>query len=455
MLPIASANAPSKAPATCDVLVIGGGPAGSTVSAFLAEQGHHVVLLEKAHHPRFHIGESLLPANLPLFEKMGIADEVKAIAMHKPGAEFFSPTHDMTQRFSFADAWDKSMPHAYQVPRAAFDHILIRNAARKGAAVREGCKVTGVEFHGQGRGGDFDNGATVSARDDQGVDHHWQARFVVDASGRDTFLANRFKIKARNPSHNSSAVYGHFRNAVRNEGVIEGNITVMWFDHGWFWFIPLADGITSVGMVTWPYHMKSRGQRSLRQFFLDNIATSPQLQARLANAELVSKVEATGNFSYVSERCHGANYLMLGDAYAFIDPVFSSGVWLAMHSGVVGAQTIDTCLKAPQNAPAALRRFDRVMRHGPKAFSWFIYRMTNPIMRDLFMGPRNIFRVQEALLSVLAGDIFGKTPIWRSIAIFKTIYYIGNLVQPRRAWAAWKRRRVNIRPVDDATLFTP
>lgn len=432
---------------TCDVLVIGGGPAGSTVSAFLAEQGHQVVLLEKAHHPRFHIGESLLPANLPLFERMGIADEIKAIGMYKPGAEFVSPHHRWTQRIEFAEAWDKTMPHAYQVPRAEFDHILIRNAAKKGTEVHQGCKVTAVVFHDDG------DGATVTARNDDGRERQWRARFVVDASGRDTFLANRFKIKERNPRHNSSAVYGHFRNAVRNEGAIEGNITVYWFEQGWFWFIPLAGGITSIGMVTWPRHLKTRGQRSLEQFLLDNIALAPKLQERLTQAELVNKIEATGNFSYISKRCHGANYLMLGDAYAFIDPVFSSGVWLAMHSGLVGAQTIDTCLRQPQNAHAALKRFDRIMRHGPKAFSWIIYRMTNPIMRDLLMKPRNTLRVKEALLSVLAGDIFGKTPIGPSLLVFKTLYYAGNAFQPRRAFTAWKTRRHNIRAVQDAELY--
>ncbi|MEZ5706651.1 MAG: NAD(P)/FAD-dependent oxidoreductase [Burkholderiaceae bacterium] len=437
----------SPTPRTCDVLVIGGGPAGSTVSTLLAEQGHHVVILEKAHHPRFHIGESLLPANLPLFEQLGIAEEVKAIGMYKPGAEFVSPHHAHSQRFSFSEAWDKSLAHAYQVPRAEFDQILFKNAARKGAEVHEGCKVVGVAFHPD------DSGATVTARTDDGLEQQWQARFVVDASGRDTFLANRFKIKSRNPRHNSSAIYGHFRHAMRNEGNIEGNITVYWFDHGWFWFIPLANGITSIGMVTWPYHMKSRGKRTLEQFLLDNIALSPKLQERLKAAELVNKVEATGNFSYLSERCQGNNYLMLGDAYAFIDPVFSSGVWLAMHSGLVGAQTINTCLREPHKAKAARKRFDHVMRHGPKAFSWVIYRMTNPIMRDLLMAPRNIFRVKEALLSVLAGDIFGKTPIWPSIAAFKAIYYAGNIVQPRRAYAAWRRRRANIRPVDDPSFY--
>ncbi len=205
-------------------------------------------------------------------------------------------------------------------------------------------------------------------------------------------------------------------------------------------------------MVTWPYHMKSKGPRTIEQFLRDGIASCPPLAERLSTARLVNAVEATGNFSYVSERNHGSNYLLLGDAYAFIDPVFSSGVWLAMRSGVAAAETIDTCLRRPAEASAALQRFDAVMKHGPKEFSWFIYRMTNPIMRDFFMGPKNLFRVKEALLSVLAGDIYGKTPIWRSIRIFKLLYYIANLIQPRRALMAYKRRQINIRPADDGLL---
>ncbi len=431
---------------TCDVLVIGGGPAGSTIASMLADKGHEVVLLEKCHHPRFHIGESLLPANLPLFEKMGIAEDIKAIGMFKPGAEFVSPQHNASQVFHFAQAWDKSMPHAYQVERSVFDYILIRHAKRKGANVHEGCKVTAVDFLPEG-------GAQVMGRHEGGRDQRWKARFVVDASGRDTFLANRFKTKHRNPQHNSSALYGHFRRASRTPGSAEGNITVFWFDHGWFWFIPLLNGLTSVGMVTWPYHMKTRGRRSLQQFLMDNIATSPDLEARLRDASLANEVEATGNFSYESKQSHGQDYLLLGDAFAFIDPVFSSGVWLAMHSGVVGADTIDTCLKKPSAKVAALKHFDHQMRRGPRVFSWVIYRVTNPIMRDFFMGPRNFFRVQEALLSLLAGDVFGKTPIWRSIFMFKLMYYVANLMQPRRAFMAWKKRRFNIRRVEEDALY--
>lgn len=432
----------------CDVLIIGGGPGGSTAAALLAERGHRVVVLEKDHHPRFHIGESLLPANLPLFDRLGVGDEMRAIGMHKAGAEFVSPHHPHTQTFQFADAWDKSMPHAYQVRRAEFDHVLLNNAQRKGAQVHQGRKATAVEFDAEPGGG-----VRVQSRGDDGSERSWRARFLIDASGRDTFLANRFRIKERNAQHNSSAVYAHFRHARRHDGDAEGNISIFWFEHGWFWFIPLTDDVTSIGMVTWPYHIKSRAGRGLDQFLQDNIASCPPLLERLRDAERVTAAEATGNFSYAASRNHGSNYLMLGDAYAFVDPVFSSGVWLAMHGAVVGADAVDTCLRQPAQAARALRRYDRSARHGTRQFSWFIYRMTNPIMRDFFMHPKNVLRVKEALLSVLAGDVFDGTPIWRSLWVFKGLYYSANVLQPRRAFRAWRKRQFNIRKVDDAGLY--
>jgi len=427
----------------CDVLVIGGGPAGSTAAALLAERGHRVTLLEKARHPRFHIGESLLPANLPLFDKLGVRAEVEAIGMQKWGAEFVSPWHDHAQTFEFAQAWDKSMPYAYQVRRSELDEILIRTAGRKGAEVIEGCRVREVELRADAAG------VRVRAEHDDGREAVWHCRFLVDASGRDTFLGNRLKAKQRNPRHNSSALYAHFSGARRHQGVQEGHITIFWFEHGWFWFIPLADGATSVGAVVWPHVLKAR-TKPVKDVFFDLIALCPALAERLHDAELVSEVEATGNFSYACDRTHGPNWLLLGDAYAFIDPVFSSGVMLAMNSAFAGADAVDTCLRQPQRAAEALRAFDQIMRQGPKAFSWFIYRVTNPTMRDLFMAPRNLFRVKEALLSVLAGDIFGKTPIWGSLLAFKAIYYLASLGNLRRSFLAWRRRKMNIRYLDDA-----
>ena len=434
-------------PVECDVLVIGGGPAGSTVAALLAQKGRNVVLLDKDRHPRFHIGESLLPANLPLFERLGVADEMRAIGIKKRAAEFMSPWHEHKQQFLFADAWDKTMPHAYQVRRSEFDQVLLCRATQLGAHVREGCKVTAVDLEAT------PERARAQARCDDGRTLAYAPRFVVDASGRDTFLASRFQIKHKNPQHNSVAVYGHFENVRRNEGEDEGNIIIFWFEHGWFWFIPLQDGVTSIGMVTWPYFMKTRGERSLQQFLLDGIGQCPPLLERMAGARLTDVIEATGNYSYSCERNHGRNYVLLGDAYAFIDPVFSSGVMMAMQGSFDAADAIDSWLDhgaEPALQAAALRKLDARLRHGPRTFSWLIYRMTNPVMRDLFMGPRNPFRVKEALLSLLAGDIYGRTPIWTSLRIFKLIYYTSSLVQLPTALRAWRRRQATLRPVDEA-----
>ena len=427
--------------ADCDVLVIGGGPAGSTAAALLVGLGHRVTLLEKSRHPRFHIGESLLPANLPLFRRLGLEDQIRAIGMKKPGAEFVSPWHDASQVFNFSEAWDKSMPFAYQVRRSEFDEVLIRNAAAKGAAVIEGCRVREVEF--------ADGGATVRAQHEDGRSETWQTRYVIDASGRDTFLGNRFKAKHRNPKHNSAAIYGHFSDARRLPGEAEGNITVFWFEHGWFWFIPLLDGATSIGAVSWPYYMKSRGKRSPQQFLLDTIAMCPSLHERLKDARLVSEVYATGNFSYACDRTHGPGYLLLGDAYTFIDPVFSSGVLLAMNSAFMGAEAVDTFLRRPAEARAAFARFDKMMKHGPREFSWFIYRVTNPTMRDLFMSPGNRWRMKEAVLSLLAGDIFGKTPMWGALRKFKLVYYVTATLNLKRSWLARRRHKRINRHVDE------
>jgi len=427
----------------CDAVVIGGGPGGSTTAALLAQRGHKVVLLEKNSHPRFHIGESLLPANVPLFEKLGVAREMEAIGMDKWGAVFVSPWHDFTSGFEFADAMDPSMPKAYQVRRSQFDEILFRRAASAGAQAHENCRVR--EFHLGDRGSPPWVRGTMA----DGSVREWRAKFLVDATGRDTLFANRLKAKRRNPKHNSSAIFGHFRAAKRDEGRAEGNIIIYWFEHGWFWFIPLKDGVTSVGAVVWPYYMKTRA-RPVREFFLDTIAMCPQLAERLVNAELVAEPEATGNYSYDCRLCQGENFVMVGDAYAFVDPVFSSGVMLAMNSAFAAADVVHARLAQRALEAAARRRFERVMRIGPKQFSWFIYRVTNPTLRDLFMAPSDRLEMKKALLSVLAGDIFGATPIRRGLLAFRAVYYAFSLVHLPRSLKAWRRRAFNIR--DDSEM---
>jgi flavin-dependent dehydrogenase len=435
-------------PADADVLIIGGGPAGSAAAIVLAERGHRVIQVEKSRHPRFHIGESLLPANLPIFERLGVAQQVQAIGMQKWGAEFVSPWHGgRGETFNFAEAWDKSMPFSYQVRRSEFDEILIRRAAQQGAQVFEGCRVRSVERQPDGLAA-CTGQMQVEAENDDGTAASWRVRYVIDASGRDTFLGNKLETKRRNSKHNSAALFGHFRHADRYpEEKRAGNISIYWFDHGWFWFIPLADGVTSIGAVVWPYYLKSR-KVPIRDFFLETIAICSPLAERLKNAELVSDVEATGNYSYTSDRSYGPGYLLAGDAFTFIDPMFSSGVLMAMVNGIAGAEALDTCLRDPQKYGAAMKEFDRVVRHGPKEYSWFIYRITNPTMRDLFMAPRNDFRMKEAMLGLLAGDIYGKTPIWKSLRAFKGIYYVFSALNLKRSLRAMRRRAANIRPTE-------
>src|SRR3984885_10339592 len=273
--PISQTSAPGAKSDRCDVLVIGGGPGGSTAAGLLAEKGYRVVLLEKSRHPRFHIGESLLPANLPIMERLGVAARVRAIGLEKWGAEFVSHSDQRRQEFEFARGWDKSLPLAYHVRRSEFDEILVRRAAQLGAQVIEGCRVREVDYLRRSpRGGA--QPVHVLAEHEDGRSESWTADYLVDASGRDTFVANRLQSKRRNKKHNSAALYAHFAGARRECGTRAGNVIIYWFDHGWFWFIPLADGVTSIGAVVWPYYMKSR-KIPVRDFFLETIALCPPL----------------------------------------------------------------------------------------------------------------------------------------------------------------------------------
>ena len=420
----------------CEVLVVGGGPAGSTIAALLAERGRNVILVEKDKHPRFHIGESLLPMNLPLFEQLGLKEEVERIGMIKYGAEFISPYHNKSVTFNFANAIDKRFPYAYQVRRSVLDDILFKNAAAKGAHTLEACRITDVEFLPDG-------GALVRGKTEAGEEYCWRARFVVDASGRDTLLASSLGLKRRNRRHNSAAMFGHFSGARRLPGKAEGNITIFWFDQGWFWFIPLSDGSTSVGAVCRPNYMKSR-KADLDAFFMDTIALCPAIAERLSDAKLLAPVTGTGNYSYRAKRMTGESFIMLGDAFAFIDPIFSAGVFFAMNSAFVGAETVAICLDEPRKKQRALRRFDAVTRSGIDTFSWYIYRATRPALRNLFMSPRNILGIEQALLSLLAGDVFRRSSVRTRLVLFKLIYYISSAITIRRTFLAWRQYRRNL-----------
>jgi flavin-dependent dehydrogenase len=425
---------------SCEVLIIGGGPAGSTAAALLAERRRRVVVIEKDRHPRFHIGESLLPFNLALFERLGLHQQIEAIGIIKHGAEFISTDYHRTVTFNFADAWNKTWTSAYQVRRSEFDHLLLQNASANGAEVHEESRVTDIRFN--------DDSADVMVTTADGTELQWRAGYVLDASGRDTFLARRMKTKRRNAKHASAALYGHFTNVRRLPGAAEGNISIFWFDHGWFWFIPLRDGTTSVGAVCWPYYLKSR-RSSPTAFLHDTIARCPPLAARLREAQLTGPATATGNYSYTSERMYGRRYLLLGDAFAFADPVFSSGVYLAMTSAALAATAVDRCLDNPALASTEFAAVDRRVRQGLKTFQWVIYRMTSPAMRHLFMHPNNRWGIQSAVVSLLAGDVYGARDVDRRLRLFHALYDFVCLRFLPQSITQWRRRRAAIRQPAD------
>ena len=416
----------------CDVLVVGGGPAGSTISALLAEKGWQVTLLEKDHHPRFHIGESLLPWNLPILERLGVLDQVHAIGIKKPGADFNSALEvEGRHQFHFGFALDKSQPYAYEVRRSEFDDILLRNSAAKGTQVMEGVRVTNVEFP-------KDGDPVAHSVDEHGAKRTWTCRFFVDASGRDTLLAGQLKLKQKNPHHASAAIFGHFENVDRREGEYEGNISVYWFQHGWFWMIPLKDGTMSVGAVCRPAYLKQR-TGGIPEYLLETIALGhPEMRHRLRNAVLIGNVaRATGNYSYQSTRMRGDRHIMVGDAYAFVDPVFSSGVLLGMNSGVLGAEALNAWLRGDPAAESKFRQFEAMVRRGVKTFSWFIWRFNSPGMRSLMLHPGNPLRVQEAVTSLLAGDVFRDIGARSRFWLFKFFYYMFSLKHAPTSIRLW------------------
>lgn len=424
-----------------DVLVIGGGPAGTTIASLLAQKGRNVCLLEKAYHPRFHIGESLLPMNLPILEKLGVLEQVDAIGIKKYAAEFNSlvttPCQDI---FYFAKAAKKNHPFAYEVRRSEFDEILFKNCQQKGVIALEGMTVTHTESNSTIK--------KLQARDNKGIQHEFTGRYLIDASGRDTVLARQLKSKQKNSQHQMAAIYGHFYNVERRAGKDEGNISIYWFQHGWIWMIPLKDGMISIGCVCWPEYLKTRNT-SLDGFLQKTLHLIPEISKRMKNAQIEGNAQATGNYSYHSDIMSGENFLIIGDAYAFVDPVFSSGVYLAMQSAVVGADLVDQLLDKPAYSKKLISQFENTVKQEIKAFCWFIYRFNSPALHKLLMSSDEASqnpvkqKLKSAVISVLAGDANRNKSIKLPLLAFKLLYLISRVMEfkENRAFIKFKKQQ--------------
>ncbi len=386
-----------------DVVVAGGGPAGATAATVLARAGLSVACFERERFPRFHIGESLLPAAMPLFERLGLAPALEAAGfLHKYGAAFIDDVEGRAIELNFrrGPSW---ADHAYNVPRAEFDRLLLDHAAGAGAAVFETAEVADVALG--------PDAVRLAVRTADGSRHAVQAAFLVDATGRDALLATRLGRRQPMPTLGKVAIFAHYRNADRWAGRREGHIRIYLFEHGWFWWIPFAGDVTSVGCVL--HQRVVQGRRTSPEHLLQTmIAACPSVAAGLAGATRVAGVWTAANFSYRTTPTVGDRFVAIGDAVTFVDPIFSTGVYVAMQSAELASRIVVEQVRRGEFRAERFAGYRRRVERGTALFFRFIDRYYEPAFLDVFLAPRPPAMLRDAVTTVLAGGAFLHRPAW-------------------------------------------
>ena len=423
--PARRAAAAAARPADYDVLVVGGGPGGSSAATFLSRGGLRVALAEREAFPRFHVGESLLPANMPVLERLGVLDAVKARGfLVKYGAYFHDQDMDLGYQFFFREG--KPWPsYTYEVQRGEFDQILLDHAAQQpNVTLLQPATVERVAFDAEG--------ATVTVAEAAGS-REIRARFLVDASGRDAFIASRHGRRRPIEGLGKVALFAHFQGGKRWPGKEAGNIRIFTFEPGWFWYIPFHNGTSSVGCVLHARTVQGR-EGNLEQLYESLIGRCHALVDALDGAPRITPVHSAANFSYQTEPAVGDRYVCVGDAIAFLDPIFSSGVYLATQSAELSSAEILKAFRENRFEARRFRGYQKAIRRGMQPFQRFIRNFYDPSFTEMFLKPREYAGMVDGVTGVLAGGAFLRMSLRMrlSLEVFFTIVRINRWVRRRR-----------------------
>lgn len=388
-----------------DVIIIGGGPAGSTLGAYLSKMGISNTIIEKANHPRPHVGESLVTNTTRIFDEIGFLETMECEAfVHKFGAAWHAPTSNEKLSIVFSEfpVEGVDQPYSYHVDRERFDLALLKHAEKLGSTVYQGIPVTKVLFEDEQACG-------VGVRiGNQQVD--LPAKIVVDASGRDTFLGRTLRIKEKDPLFNQYAIHAWYEDVDRGEGEEVDFIHIYFLpiEKGWVWQIPITEEVTSIGVVTEKKDFLKSGMDA-ETFFQSHVNSSPNLVRAMSPARRVTDFKADGDYSYTLQHFVGAGYLIIGDAARFVDPIFSSGISVALHSAKFASERIKCALEAGDFSAEIFKPYEEKLRVGVEIWYEFIrlYYKLLPLFTHFIQKPE--YRLQ--LFRLLQGEVFERQEV--------------------------------------------